>query len=311
MSLPETFQLTAADGLVLHGFSWAPTAPPRALIQLAHGMAEHALRYSHVAEALCAAGYFVVASDHRGHGKSIRPGEAVGHFADEGGWAKAVADLYLINRHFAAQHPGLPIAVLGHSMGSFLVQNLNFLHPDCMDATVLVASNGKPQPIAQAGRLVARVERARLGKRGRSTLLNKLSFEDFNAKFKPNRTPFDWVSRDTKQVDAYVADPLCGFMVTVQTWIDLLDALPMLTKPENLARLPKARPILVFSGDRDPVGLMGKGAKSLVESFRAAGLSKVEFKLYPGARHEILNETNREEVLADLVAWLDRALSKA
>lgn len=308
MTTKQSFELLAADGLVLHGYTWAPEGKPRAVVQIAHGMAEHALRYAHVAEALAAQGYVVVASDHRGHGKSIRPGEAVGHMADEDGWNKAVDDLHRINRHFAGQHPGLPIVVLGHSMGSFLAQNLNFAHPSDMDAVVFVASNGKPQPIAQAGRLVARIERARLGKRGRSTLLNKLSFEDFNSKFKPNRTAFDWVSRDEKEVDAYVADPLCGFMVTVQTWVDMLDALPTLTQPENLARIPKSRPIYVFAGDRDPVGLMGKGVRSLVETLRDAGLSKVELKLYPGARHEILNETNRGEVMADLLAWLDRTL---
>ena len=311
MTTSETFHLTAADGLVLHGYTWSPEAKPRAVVQIAHGMAEYALRYAHLAEALVAKGYFVVAHDHRGHGKSVRPGEEVGHMADEDAWTKAVDDLHRVNRHAAAAHPGVPVIVLGHSMGSFLAQNLNFAHPTDVDAVVLVASNGKPQPIAQAGRLVARVERARLGKRGRSQLLNKLSFEDFNTNFRPNRTAFDWVSRDEHEVDAYVADPLCGFMVTVQTWVDMLDALPTLTKPENLARIPKARPIFVVSGDRDPVGLMGKGAKSLVASLRGAGLSKVELKLYPGARHELLNETNKAEVIADLVAWLDRTVPRA
>jgi alpha-beta hydrolase superfamily lysophospholipase len=228
--------------------------------------------------------------------------------ADEDAWTKAVDDLHRLNRRVASENPGLPIVVLGHSMGSFLTQNLAFAHPEDMAAIVLVASNGKPPPIAQAGRLVARAERLRLGKRGRSALLNKLSFEDFNSKFRPNRTEFDWISRDEKAVDAYVADPLCGFMVTVQTWVDMLDALPTLTLPENLKRIPKDRPVYCIAGDQDPVGLMGKGVERLVASYRAAGLQRVELRLYPGGRHEILQETNKAEVMAELAAWLERSL---
>lgn len=308
MSQPKTFELTAADGLVLHAYLWEPVTSPRAIVQIAHGMAEHAMRYRELAEFLASKGYLVFASDHRGHGKSVRPGEEPGHMAEEDAWTKAVDDLHRLNRHMAGEYPGLPIVLLGHSMGSFLSQNLAFSHPEDLCALVLSASNGKPPPIAQAGRLVARMERMRLGKRGRSALLNKLSFEDFNSKFRPNRTPFDWISRDEKVVDDYVADPLCGFMVTVQTWVDMLDALPTLTAPENLAKLRKELPVYCVAGDQDPVGLMGKGVERLVESYRAAGLRNVELRLYPGGRHEILLETNRREVMSELAAWLDRSL---
>ncbi|MBM4359787.1 MAG: lysophospholipase [Deltaproteobacteria bacterium] len=311
MPAPKPFEMTAADGLVIHAYRWEPATAPRAIVQIAHGMAEHALRYAEVAEFLASKGYLVFANDHRGHGKSVRPGEEPGHMADDDAWAKAVEDLHRLNRRVAADHPGLPTVALGHSMGSFLMQNLAFLHPEDMAAVVLVASNGKPQPIAQAGRLVARAERLRLGKRGRSKLLNKLSFEDLNAKFRPNRTEFDWISRDVEAVDDYVADPLCGFMVTVQTWVDMLDALPTLTLPENLARLPKDRPVYCIAGDQDPVGLMGKGVERLVASYRAAGLRRVELRLYPGGRHEILKETNKAEVMAELATWLERALASA
>lgn len=305
MSEPTSFELTATDGLVVHGYRWEPAGTPRAIVQIAHGMAEHARRYSEVAEFLAARGFVVVAHDHRGHGASVRPGEGLGHMADRDAFAKVVDDLHRVNRLVAAGFPGLPIALLGHSMGSFMTQNLAFLHPEDVAAIVLVASNGKPPPIAEAGRLVARLERARLGRRGQSRLLNKLSFEDFNARFRPNRTEFDWISRDEAVVDAYVADPKCGFMVSVQTWIDFLDALPTLTRAENLARIRKDLPIYVIAGDQDPVGDMGKGVRRLVASYRAAGLSRVTERLYPGCRHELLKETNRAQVFADLAAWLE------
>jgi alpha-beta hydrolase superfamily lysophospholipase len=308
---PDTFELTAADGLVIRGYRWRPAGEPRAIVQLAHGMSEHARRYGGLATTLARSGLTVIAHDHRGHGASVWPGQEPGHMADEDGWNKAVDDLHRVNRLIAAEHPKLPRIVLGHSMGSFLVQQLSFCHPNDASAIALAASNGKPPPIALAGRGIARIERMRLGKLGRSKLLNKLSFEDFNTKFRPTRTDFDWISRDPRVVDDYVADPLCGFMVTIQTWVDMLDALPTLTRPENLARIPKHLPIYAFAGDCDPVGLMGKGLLRLVDSYREAWLADVEHKLYRGARHEILHETNKDEVLADLMRWMDRVIAQA
>ncbi len=304
-----SFEVTAADGLRLQSYRWEPDGAPRAIVQIAHGMSEHAGRYAELGRRLAERGYLAVAHDHRGHGKSIRPGDEPGHMADEDGWNKAVDDLHRVGRHVAAEHAGLPLVLFGHSMGSFLAQQLSFTHPGDLAALALSASNGKPPPIALAGRGIARIERMRFGKRGKSKLLDKLSFQDFNSHFRPTRTAFDWISRDEKSVDAYAADPLCGFMVTVQTWIDMLDALPALTRPENLARIRKDLPIYCFSGDCDPVGLMGKGLLRLIDAYRGAGLGDVEHKLYEGARHELLHETNRDEAIAGLLAWIERVLA--
>jgi alpha-beta hydrolase superfamily lysophospholipase len=310
MSDPKMFGVRAADGLTLAGYRWEPNGPARAVVQIAHGMSEHARRYDELAEALNERGYLVVAHDHRGHGASVPPGQEPGHMADEDGWNRAVADLHQVNRLIADEHPSLARVLLGHSMGSFMVQQLSYSHPGDAHAIALSASNGKPPPIALAGRAIARVERLRFGKHGRSELLDRLSFQDFNKKFRPTRTGFDWISRDDRVVDAYVNDPLCGFKVTTQTWIDMLDALPKLTLPENLARIPKDLPIYLFAGDCDPVGLMGKGMMSLLDSYRTAWLTQVEHKLYEGARHEILHETNRAEVIADLLRWMDRVVDR-
>ena len=288
----------------LGGYVWRPTAEPKAALQIAHGMAEHAARYDHVARAFVDAGYLVFAHDHRGHGKSCAG--APGDMGGEDTWNNAVRDLHLVNRAIA-EETGLRIALLGHSMGSFMAQQLLWQHPDDAFAVALSGSNGKPPAIAAAGRLVTRIERLRLGGHRPSALLQKLSFGDFNKGFE-GRTEFDWLSRDPEQVDRYVADPLCGFAISVQSWLDMLDALGSLTAPASLSRIPESKPIYAFAGDRDPVSQGGVGVTRLVEAYRAAGLTQVEIRLYPGGRHETLNETNRDEVIADLLAWVEAQL---
>jgi alpha-beta hydrolase superfamily lysophospholipase len=166
---------------------------------------------------------------------------------------------------------------------------------------VLSGTSGPPPPILPFGRLLARFERWRLGPRGHSAILRKMLFDDFNKPFKPARTQFDWLSRDPAEVDKYIADPLCGFPFTTQLAIDLLDALGPIAGASMIARVPKDLPIFVFSGSRDPVG---QNLQGLIDAYRAAGLRKVTVRLYPDGRHEMLNETNRDEVVKDLIAWL-------
>ncbi len=236
-------------------------------MQIAHGLAEHGARYARLAGALNAAGYGVYAFDLRGHGPSCDPAD-LGHFADPDGWAKCVGDLWTFNRLIAAEQPGLPIVFLGHSMGSFLGRQFVADHSDSLAGAALSGSNGKPPPIAALGRLVARLERLRLGKRGKSRLIFNMWFGDFNKPFHPARTAFDWLSRDPKEVDAYVADPLCGFPFTTQLAIDVLDALPHLSDPKMLATIRKDMPIYVFSGERDPVGANIQGLIARLEGGR-------------------------------------------
>jgi alpha-beta hydrolase superfamily lysophospholipase len=302
----SAFVFGAEDGERLLGRRWLLDGRPKAIVQIAHGLAEHSARYARLAATLNAAGYGVYASDHRGHGPSCNPAD-LGHFADADGWAKCVGDLWTFNRLIAAEQPGVPIVFLGHSMGSFLGQSFVAEHADALAGVIYSGSNGAAPPIAAAGRLIARAERLRLGQRGKSRLLNKMLFGDFNKPFRPARTDCDWLSRDPAEVDAYVADPLCGFPFTTQLAVDLLDALPGLLAKEKLARIRKDLPTYVFSGERDPVGANIKG---LNESLRDAGFTKLTSRIYPGARHETLNETNRDEVMRDLIAWLDRAVGR-
>src|SRR5271166_6884062 len=243
-------------------------------------------------------------SDQSGHGESCNPAD-LGHFADADGWAKCVGDLKALNRLIAAEQPGVPIVFLGHSLGSFLGRQFVAEHSEALAGAAYSGSNGKPPPIAALGRLIARAERLRLGRRGKSRLIFQMWFGDFNKPFKPARTEFDWLSRDPAEVDAYVADPLCGFPFTNQLAVDVLDALPGLLAPARLARIRKDMPIYVFSGERDPVGANIQG---LIGALKGAGFTRLTTRIYLNARHETLNETNREEVTRDLIAWLDGAV---
>jgi alpha-beta hydrolase superfamily lysophospholipase len=305
--MPATeFAFQAHDGARLLGRRWLPDGRQRAIVQIAHGLAEHSARYARLAAPLNEAGYGVYANDHRGHGPSAETAD-LGHFADEDGWTKAVGDLWTFNRLIASDEPGVPIVFLGHSLGSFLGRQFVAGHSDALAGAVFSGSNGKPPAIATVGRIFARIERLRLGGRGKSKLLFDMWFGDYNKQFKPARTAFDWLSRDESEVDAYVADPLCGFPFTTQLAIDVLDALPHLSSPASLAPIRKDLPIYVFSGERDPVG---SNIQGLIADLKAAGFARLTTRVYPGARHETLNEINREEVVRDLIGWLDGVAGK-
>ncbi|HKW52774.1 MAG TPA: alpha/beta hydrolase [Stellaceae bacterium] len=299
-----SFTLAAADGVGLFVHGWRPEAPVRGVVQIVHGLAEHAARYARLASALAAAGYAVYAGDLRGHGLTARTPEDLGLFAARDGWSKCLDDLWRLNRRIADDHPGAPIILLAHSMGSSLAQHLIGLHGDALAGVVLSGSSGKPSALAVAGRLIARLERLRLGRRGHSALLQRLSFDAFNKQFAPARTPFDWLSRDAAEVDKYIADPLCGFSASIQLWIDLLDGLGAATSAPHQARILKHLPIYVIAGSRDPVGGNTRGVAQLLAAYREAGLERVAHRFYADARHELFNETNRDEVTRDLIAWL-------
>ncbi len=301
-----TFILDAADGARLWVYRWLPVGTLRAAVQIAHGWAEHAARYQRLAEALCAEGYAVYAHDHRGHGRTAAGPAEVGFFAERDGWNKAVDDLWQLHQRIRSEHPELPILALGHSMGSFLTQQFMSEHGQSLAGVALSATNGKPPAITPLGILLAKFERWRVGPHGHSKVLHHLVFDVLNKSFEPARTPFDWLSRDPSEVDKYLADPQCGFASQVQLYIDVLAALAGLATPARLAKIPPRLPIYVFHGSRDPVAT---STKELVASYRAAHLSDVEYKVYPDARHETLNETNRDEVTRDLLRWMNRVVT--
>jgi len=301
----DAFYFEARDGARLFVRRWLPEGRVRAIVQIVHGLAEHSGRYQDFAEALNRAGVGAYAGDLRGHGRSAEGG-ALGFFAPKEGWRRCLDDLADLNRHVASVHPATPIILFGHSMGSFLAQNFVAERGDRLAGAIFSGSNGRPPAIAALGRLIARIERLRLGPKGKSALLKSMWFGAFNKPFEPARTVFDWLSRDPAAVDAYVADPLCGFDFTTQLAVDVLDALPSMLAPENVARIPTSLPILIVSGSRDPVG---PNIENLVETYRKAGLHP-KLRLYPDGRHEMLNEINREAVKADIVGWIGGVIEK-
>lgn len=291
-------------GVTLRKVTWEPAGSPVGTLQVTHGISEHILRYGRLAAAFNAEGWRVVGHDHRGHGESLLPSGKLGDMGEGSPWRNAIRDLRAVAESIPA---GGPHVLLAHSGGSFMAQNLLYSAPQLFDGVALSGSNGPPPPLAEAGRVVARIERWRKGKTNPSALLQKLSFGNFNDRFE-GRTDSDWLSRDNAEVDKYIEDPLCGVPISTSSWVDMLDSLRPLTERANLQRIPPEKSIWIGGGDQDPVGDFGKGLRKLAALQRAAGLRDVTLRLYPGARHEILNETNRDEVHEDLLTFAKRLL---
>ncbi|WP_346832256.1 alpha/beta hydrolase [Pseudomonas abietaniphila] len=304
----DAFWLDTSDHTRLYVNAWMPLTSPRAVVMLSHGMAEHSGRYARLAAALTDAGFALYAHDQRGHGRTAANG-LLGHYADRDGWNKVVGDLASLSASIGQRHPGVPVLLLGHSMGSYIAQAYLLHHSASVQGAVLSGSNFQPVSLYRSAAVIARLERWRQGAEGRSAIIEFLSFGSFNKAFKPVRTPFDWLSRDQEEVDKYVKDPLCGFRCTNQFWLDMLGGLQQISKKSNLAQIDKSLPILIMGGECDPVS-EGKRLKDLASALTDTDHALVTLKLYPQARHEILNETNREEVTHDLLAWLEQALSE-
>ena len=301
----ERFTLTAADGFPVATVRWLPDGPVRAVLHIVHGMAEYGARYAPLAAYLCDQGFAVYAHDHRGHGDSVRHDTPLGHYADADGWNKVIADLDTVRQHLDAQHPGAPVFLFGHSMGSFIVRAWLTSRTLPLVGVILSATG---QRLGAANLLLRRVaswQARKLGMRVASRLMDRLVYGSFNLRFLPKRTASDWLSRDPAQVDAYVADPLCGFACTGQLWADLLGGVYELERAEDRAdALRTDVPLLLVAGTHDPVSFGGKGCKQVAVRYRRAGHSDVTERYYSKGRHELHNETNREEVWADLLAWL-------
>jgi alpha-beta hydrolase superfamily lysophospholipase len=304
----ERFTLAADDGFTLSAVRWLPSAgAPRAALHVIHGMAEYAARYAPLAQACAAAGIVVYGHDHRGHGGSIDTTTPLGHYADQDGWSKVVGDVHSVHRHIRASHPGVPIFVLGHSMGSIIARAYLLAHASALSGAIISATSWRMGPIHRALQWVARREAKKLGLRAPSRRMAKLAFGTFNLQFAPARTPFDWLSRDTNQVDAYIADPLCGFDCSGQLWDDLLGGLQAIEREEDdRARLSTTLPLLFIAGSRDAVSMGGFGNAQAAARYQRAGNPNVVDRRYPGARHELVNETNRAEVWGDLIAWIEQ-----
>ena len=304
----ETFKLAAGDGTRLHVYRWLPEREPRAVVQIAHGMGEHAARYDAVASTLTGAGYAVYANDHRGHGETAEAGKL--GWMGKDGWNRVVNDAGDLTDYLRRTHPGCRVVLLGHSMGAMLAQQYLYRFGARLDAAVLSGSPGLPGRFRSwLSRTLARFERWRLGPDAESPLMQKLIFGKANAAFDSEQaTGYEWLSRDAEQVAAYVRDPYCGFVLRAGSLYDLFEGVRQSRNVENVLQIPRRLPVYVFSGSDDPVHDGGRNLERLLKAYRSH-LEWVDDRIYPGGRHEMLNEINRDEVVQELLAWLDRALS--
>jgi alpha-beta hydrolase superfamily lysophospholipase len=302
----DTLTVTGADGIELHTYRWLPDRKaPKAIVQISHGMTEHAGRYERFAKVLTKAGYGVYAHDQRGHGRTASD-EDHGYVGDAGGFNLLVEDMGAVTRTIRSEYPDLPVILFGHSMGSVLGRIYAARHIEPIDALILTGTVGDRGPLALVGRGLAFVQSAIFGRRHRSQLFDALAVGPNNAAFKPARTKFDYLSRDEDEVDAYIADPLCGNVFTAGFYWDMLGGWAEAVKAETAAAVDNDLPILLFSGDQDPLGDNGKAVVATADQYRAGGSTDLTCKLYPEGRHEMLNETNRDDVMADVVHWLNR-----
>jgi alpha-beta hydrolase superfamily lysophospholipase len=306
----ETLRLPTDGGVHLHVHRWLPDgdASLRAVVQISHGMVEHAARYERLAEALTATGLAVVAHSHRGHGHTASSPDELGFFADADGFQRVVDDVHVVRTWIDGEHAGTPVILLGHSFGAMVAQAYAAKHGGGLKALVLSGTTGIRGPMAEIGRLVVKIEGMRLGPRAKSEVLDKVFFGDFNRPFAPARTPFDWLSRDEAEVDKYIADPLSGYLMAVRGWLDVLDAIRATADRDAMARIPSDLPVYLFSGSADPVGGRTRQVQRLVDALRSVGMKNVDVRFYEGGRHELLNDTNRDEVTSDLLTWIDRVL---
>lgn len=300
-SLTQIPSSTGANLAIRH----MKSAKPKAVIQIAHGMAEHGERYERFASALAKAGYHTYAHDHRGHGYTTAPDAPQGVFSNNNGLQKALDDMQFVNAHIKQNHPDLPVILFGHSMGAILGANYAIQYSDTISGAAFWNFNGDGGILVSIMTMLLKIERALKGSDVPSNLATKMTFEDWNKKFKPNRTDFDWLSRDEAEVDKYVADPLCGFPVSTGLWLDLTTAIQNIGNNQELQKIRNDLPIHLLGGEADPSSMKGKCLHRLQKRFQQFGHTDVFCKTLPDTRHETLNEINREQQTADFISWLD------
>lgn len=305
MSALSDFYYTSADGKHgIHARKCVPEGKPVAIVQIAHGIAEHINRYDDFMSFLAENGILAVGNDHLGHGQSFKKEEDKGFFAEENGWDTVVEDMHKLHDYIAQENPGLPYVMFGHSMGSFLARTYMVKYPDD-NAGVIISGTGHQSPLTvNAGYAMANYLVKKNGARAAGDALNKIAFGSYLNKIDHPNTEFDWLSRDGEQVHKYVDDPLCGFAAKISLYRDMMVGIKFITDEKNIAKMNKSVPVYFMSGEADPVGEYGKGVNRAYKAFCKAGMEDVFIRLYPNGRHEMLNEYNKDEVYANILKWI-------
>lgn len=304
----EEFYFDSRDGKSrIHAVRYRPedAGQIRCILQVVHGMAEYVERYEEFAAYLVERGFVVTGDDHLGHGKSVGEGGKQGYFCERDPATVLVRDVHRLKKLTEELYPGVPYVLMGHSMGSFIARNYLCRYGTGISGAVIMGTGMQPKAVLNMARLVAGIQKLFCGSGHVSRLLDRLAFGGYGRGITDRRTAFDWLSRDRERVDRYIADPMCGFTFTVNGFGALFELVLRLYSPENLAAVPRELPVFMVSGDADPVGDYGKGVRRAYDSLVAAGLTDIRLKLYPGGRHEPLNETNRSQVMQDICRWVE------
>lgn len=302
--MEEIFEIKSCTGAELHCRKWFNPllSEYKAVIQLVHGMEEHIGRYADFAEFLADEGYIVFGHDHLGHGNTAKIKRDFGYFSDKNGWEILCKDIHIYQNAISSLYPDIPYILFGHSMGSLLVRTYVTKYSDKLDGLIISGTSGQKFGLSIAKSQTKIIEAFR-GRRYRSKYIKNLVTGSFNRKFKPNLTEADWISSDEENVQKYLADPLCSSTFTVSAYYELISGTQYLSRQKNINKTPNI-PILIFSGDKDPVGANGKGVNRVYRMLKKAGVEDVTLKLFHNGRHEMLNEVNKDEVYDLIKRWL-------
>ena len=309
--IKEEFYYDSRDGISkLHAVRYTPDSDDdiRCVVQIVHGMAEYVERYEEFAEYLTSKGIVVTGEDHMGHGKSVGKDGKFGYFCEQDPATVLVRDVHRLKKATQSLYPNVPYIIMGHSMGSFIARNYMFRYGTGITGVIIMGTGMPDKRLMVMSKAVAGMQKAFLGSRHVSEMINKLAFGKYNAEIENPKSQFDWLSRDEARVDQYIEDPLCGFTFTVNGFSTLFELILRLHREDNMERIPKKLPALLVSGTADPVGDYGKGVHRTYDSLHAAGLDNLQLKLYEGGRHELLNEINRNEVTQDIYQWIEETV---
>lgn len=306
----DNFEFLSRDGVsVIHGVIWKPEKAnypvPKAIIQLSHGMVEYIERYNGMARYLNEQGYVVFGNDHVGHGQSVNTGEDWGYFGDKDGGRLLVEDLHTVTEKAKDLYPGIPLILIGHSMGSFMVRRYIMEYGAEVDAAIIMGTGNQPLPLLLAGKTLVNLIGLFRGDRHRSTFASNVMFGTYNKKIPDASSPHAWISSDKEEVETYDANPACTFLFTINGMKMLMDTICYIKKKKHIDNIPKDLPILLLSGKEDPVGNYGRDVLRVCHIFRAAGIKNVHCRLYRDCRHELQNECRKEEVFSDIVRWIE------
>lgn len=294
----------------IHAVKWIPeTETPVCIFQIVHGMSEHIDRYDEFARYLAGKGILVVGEDHLGHGKSVTAGGTYGYFCENDADTVLVRDVHRLKKIMQEEYPGVMYLILGHSMGSFILRNYLFRYGTGINGAIICGTGMQSRRILFLARTVTTVQKLFLGPKHIGKFVDKASFGNYNDKFEPARTDMDWLSREKANVDRYLADPMCGFVFTLNGFEALFRLIRNCQDEEKLESMPKRLPVFFVAGADDPVGNYGKSVEKVYQSFLDHGMQNVQIKLYEKDRHELLNETDREKVYGDIYRWILQRIS--